>query len=375
MATWVDESAFDLLAEISATALERDRAGTPIPREYLVEAARSGLLAASLPRSVGGAGLSLQSWGRALERVGYLCDDASFTLLISLFQAVGNMLLRSEDRAVLDEYVVPCSLGTRLVAFAYTEDSDAFSLASTARPYGEDYIVDGSKVMVTAGSIADAYMTYVVNTATGDMAVVLIDRQSPGVTVHPIETMGLRGSGLAALSFDSVRIPRRHVVSACNGLDHLQGFLNPRRAILSCAPIGRMARIATECVRYLSTTVRYGAPLTSMQLVQARLGKMQMAVYTSQALIDPALSGLDAGTTNPLFDEVVSTAKHQITEHALSVSLDALRLTGARGYASSLHLERYVRDFCGMISGAGAQDVLAVNLGALAIGRARLGTE
>lgn len=366
---WVDDLSGSLLERVSREAAQLDRTGTAISREVLGEAARCGLLGTSLPTSAGGLGMPLRSWGRALERIGYLCDDASFTLNISLFQSVANMLLASGNAGIVERYVVPSCSGKRLVAFAYTEDTDAFSMKTIMRQRHGDYVIDGAKVMVTAGTMADSFMTYVRNAANDDMAVVLIDRDTPGVHVSPIPTMGLRASGLASIRFDSVRVPREQLISADNGLDHVQNFLNPRRGILCCAPIGRMQRIVDECVKMLAATVRHGAPLTSMQLVQARLGRMQMKVNIARALVDPALEWLDHPGSTDLFGEIVSTAKHEITEHAIAVSLDAIRLTGARGYAHAHQFERYLRDFCGLISGAGSQDVLEVNLGALAVAR------
>jgi alkylation response protein AidB-like acyl-CoA dehydrogenase len=369
LASWVDQAAGPLLKRVSAAALEADRTGSPIARDVLVDAARCGLLCASLPRSVGGVGLSMQSWGRALERVGYLCDDSSFTLVITIFQAVANALLASGNAEIIERYVAPCCTGSRLVAFAYTENSDAFSLSTTMERRGDDFVVSGAKTMVTAGAIADAFMTYVVNQASGEMAVVIIDADAPGVTVQPIEAMGLRASGFAALRFDAVRVSKAQIVTEDNGFDHVQAFLNPRRAVLCCPPIGRMDRILADCTQHLSTTVRRGEPLTNMPTVQARIGKMRMAVHVSRALIDPALAGLARGTADPFFDEIVSTAKYQITEHALAVALDSLRLTGALGYSRVAQFERHLRDFCGLIAGAGAQDVLELNLGSLAVAR------
>jgi acyl-CoA dehydrogenase len=370
MAAWVDKAAGDLLAAISSDALRADRENTPIRREVLFEAAKCGLLGGSLPREVGGGGMSLLSWGHALERVGYLCDDAGFALITSLFQAVANMIFASGHPFLIDKYVRPCSSGARLCAFAYTEDSDAFSIKTRMFRDGADYVINGSKILVTGGSIADSFMLYAVNDETDDLAVVVVDRDDPGVCVIPVETMGLRSAGLAALTFERVRISKEQVIAPFNGIDHVQAFLSPRRAILCGAPIGRMQRIIDDCIKILSRTVRYGDPLTNMQLLQSRLGQMQMKVHASQTLLDRALESLTRGPSNGPFSEIISTAKHEVTEHSISVALDAIRLTGARGYMCSENLERYVRDFLGAVSGAGAQDVLQVNLGAFAIARA-----
>ncbi|MCX4242441.1 acyl-CoA dehydrogenase family protein [Paraliomyxa miuraensis] len=373
IARWVTDVAGALLERMSETTLARDRDGTPIDRGDLREAARCGLLGASLPVEVGGRGMSTRRWGRVLEHVGGACEDGSFALLVSLFPAVARMIHASGRADLVDRYVRGCITGEALVSFAYTEDSDPFSLASTLESAGDDVIVTASKTMVTGGAIADAYMTYVVDQTNGDLAVVIIDRGVPGVEVVPIDTMGLRGAGLASVHFRGVRIPRSQVMLEHGGLDHVQMFLNPRRAILCCAPVGRMERIIEDCVRRLSRTVRYGQPLTAMQVVQARLGKMKLALNVARTLLDRALLELDEGSAHPLFDEYVSTAKFQITEAAIALSLDAMYLLGSHGYTRAVPVERYLRDFCGLLAGAGAQDVIQTNLGMMAIGGAKKG--
>ena len=371
IARWVDDVAGPLLERMSTTTLARDRKGTPIDRDDLVEAARCGLLGASLPVDVGGRGMGMRMWGRVLEHVGGACEDGSFALLVSLFPAVANMIHASKRADLVARYVRGCVTGERLVSFAYTEDNDAFSFSSTLEPVDDDVVINATKTMITGGAIADAYMTYVVNKSNGDLAVVIVDRDTPGVEVTPIDTMGLRGAGLAALQLRDVRVPRSQVMLEHSGLEHVQMFLNPRRAILCCAPVGRMARIIDDCVVHLASTIRCGQPLTAMQVVQARIGKMRLALNVSQTLLERALYELDAGISTPYFDDIVSTAKFQITENAIALTLDALYLLGSNGYTRAMPVERYLRDFCGLLAGAGAQDIIQTNLGIKAIGQTK----
>ncbi len=373
VALWVTDVAGPLLAQLSETTLARDRDGTPLDRVALRDAARCGILGASLPVEVGGRGMGTRAWGRVLEHIGGACEDGSFALLVSLFPAVAKMIYTSGRSDLIDRYVRGCATGEVLVAFAYTEDSDPFSFSSTLVREGSHVIINGTKTMITGGAIADAYMTYVADQATGDLAVVIVDRNLPGVSVTPVDTMGLRGAGLASVTFRDVRVPKAQVMLERDGLEHVQLFLNPRRAVLCCAPVGRMERIIDDCVAKLAKTIRYGQPLTAMQSVQARVGKMKLALNVSRALLDRALLELDEGVSDPLFDEIVSTAKFQITENAIALSLDALYLLGSHGYTRAMPVERYLRDFCGLLAGAGAQDIIQTNLGVMAIGRGKKG--
>lgn len=373
VARWVTDVAKPLFDRMSETTLARDRDGTPVDRASLREAARCGILGASLPVEVGGRGMGMRTWGRVLEHLGGACEDGSFALLVSLFPAVAKMIHTSGRADLIDRYVRGCATGEVLVSFAYTEDSDPFSFSSTLVRDGDHVIINGAKTMITGGAIADAYMTYVADQATGDLAVVIVDRNTPGVSLLPVDTMGLRGAGLASLTLSDVRLPKAQVMLECDGLEHVQMFLNPRRALLCCAPVGRMERIIDDCVAKLAKTMRYGQPLTAMQSVQARVGKMKLALNVSRTLLDRALLELDEGVSNPIFDDLVSTAKFQITENAIALSLDALHLLGSDGYTRAMPVERYLRDFCGLLAGAGAQDIIQTNLGVIAIGRAKKG--
>ena len=114
--------------------------------------------------------------------------------------------------------------------------------------------------------------------------------------------------------------------------------------------------------------MRYGAPLTDAQNVQATLGRMYAAIETARSVCYRALERSSAGLADPFFDPVSSAAKHTVTELSIRTAIDALRLAGGEGYASENHFERWLRDFTGLIAGAGTQDTLETSLGTLAVG-------
>lgn len=356
---------------VSPGAAERDAAGTPIPRELLREAAAIGLLSYSLPADVGGGGADDYDWGLVLEHVGYCCDDASLSLLLGLFSAVANTLYDTGREDVIERYVRPAARGERFVSFAYSEGSDPFALRSTMRESDGQLVLDGSKFLITGGALADAFMAYV-RDDRDDIAVVLVHRDDPGVTVTPQRTMGVRAAGLASLEMQGVRVPRERILEPARGLSHVQQFLNRRRVLLSCGPLGQMEAVLHDTIDSLSQTVRYRRPLTEWPNVQAALGRMFVAVETSRQAIYRALEALRDGRADPSWDPVISVAKYYTTERALDVGRAAMHLLGGQAYLSQHRFERFLRDITGMIAGAGAQDILEVDLG-MAVVRAREG--
>lgn len=355
-----------ILASLSADAELRDEAAIPPPRELFTELAGLGLVGAALPVSVGGGGKGVADWGRILQHLGYHCEDSAVSLNISLFQAVAAMILESGNSDLVDRHVRAACRGERLTAFAYTEDSDAFSMRSALVQRNGGYVASGAKEMVTAGQVADSFMTYVVSPDQSDIAVILLDRDMEGVSVSPVKTLGLRSSGMASLTFDNVTVPESHVLMLHGGLEHVQTFLNARRVTLCCGPLGRMKRIVESCVGEMNQRVRYGAPLSDMQLVQARIGRMQANVTVAETLLEKALTSL-AALPRQVDVKLVSATKLAVTERLISVALDALRLTGARGYAQGCGFGRFLRDCLGLVAGAGAQDILETNIGMITI--------
>jgi len=353
----------DLISEqINPGAAARDAANTPLPRAVLRDAARLGLVGMPLPRDAGGEGCDCYTWGMVLEEVAYLCDDLSFPLVISLFAAVGATIYDSGRPDLIERYVRPLARGERFTSFAFSEERDAFSFQSTAQKDGDGYVLNGHKVIVTGGLLADAFMTYV-RAEGGDLAVILVERDDPGVEVTPVHTMGVRAAGLARVRLDHVRVPADRALLAFDGLGHVQRFLNQRRLFLSCGAVGRMRWALDACVRLLSETERYRMPLTDMQAVQATLGKLFVSVETSRVVAHHGLRRLASEAYDPVWDPHLSAAKYYLTEQALDVGQAVLRLTGGRGYDSRYGFERYLRDVAGLISGSGAQNILEVDLG------------
>lgn len=348
---------------VSPGAAQRDASATPIPRGQLEEAGAHGILGAHLPTDVGGAGLDARTWGAALEGIGYWCDDASFPLVASLYVGVGRTILATGREELIERYVRPLGQGEALISFAYTEDADPFSFATTVRRDGEELVLNGEKRFVTGGQQADAFMVYARSEGSADIDVVIVEAADEGVAVDPVPVMGVRAAGLARLRLAETRVPAWRAMQEGGGLSHVQRFLNARRGLLCCAPVGRMERLLEQTVDHVASRVRYGRRLADMQNVQAALGRMKVQLETARSTLHWALSdGADA-SPNEHWSPASAVAKHAVTESALALSQTALRITGGQGYAVEGRFERDVRDFHGLLAGAGAQDILEVDLG------------
>jgi acyl-CoA dehydrogenase len=356
-----------LTDSIAPGAVERDRTGLPIPRELLGEAATLGLLRQTLPLEAGGEGADALRRGVTLELVSYLGLDQSFSLLIGLFEEISQDIALSGRPELVDRYADPLVRGDLLGAFGYSDGTDPFSFKSTARPVDGGYELAGYKSMVTGAALADLFVVYVA-IENGDLGAFIVERSDPGVTVTPRAVSGVRAAGIGSLTLEAVRVPAWRVLYEEDGLSHAQRFLNSRRALHSSTQVGGMHALLDRTIAKLHSTIRYGAPLTDASNVQASLGRMYAALETARSVTYHALSRSSSGVADAYFDPVISAAKHTVTELSIRMAIDALRLTGGDGYASENHFERWLRDFTGLLAGAGAQDTLEMNLGTLAVG-------
>jgi acyl-CoA dehydrogenase len=356
----IDAEARAFLAEhVEAHAVARDRSGTPIPREVMLAAARAGL------RNAGGPD-ALVAWGRVLLEVGERTTDASFPLLLSLFAGVAESVAQNASPALRASHGEPALRGERLLSFAYTEETEIFQLRTRVVAEGDTLRVSGEKRLVTGAAQADAYVVYA-RDERDDVVAVVVDRTDAGVRVEPRATAGVRAAGLGRVHLDDVRVPRERILVRADALSQVQAFLNRRRLLLCCAPIGRMRGLLREVVAHLGGRTRAGQPVLTHGNVLARIGRMEAAARNAETLTFAVLERCARGALDPYWDPDIVAAKHLVTELAQQVADECMRVTGGDGYDAEYGFERAQRDFSGLLAGAGAQDLLEIGLGSFAV--------
>ncbi|MEU5959082.1 acyl-CoA dehydrogenase family protein [Streptomyces sp. NPDC047525] len=354
-----------LLADMSRGADARDAAGEPVPQHYFTEAAALGLQALSLPRAVGGEAMDPLASALTMERIGYLCRENGFPLILGTRTIIAESLLASGRRDLTDRYVIPVARGELGIALAYSEDADAFSMRTTLRRSQSGYLLSGHKAFTTGGLLADVFLVYA-NDGAGDIAACLVHREDPGVTVNTLDPVGNRTSGPASLDLRDVPLSQDRIVTDGDGISHAQHLLNARRLTVCCASLGQARALVELSAARLGTTVRHGQPLSDLPNVQAALGRMYIAVETARAMLYRAARRATDDEADLFFDPLVSAAKHRITDCVRSVVEESLQVLGGHFYYGDPYFGICLRDFTGLVAAAGTQNLLEVNLGALA---------
>jgi len=347
-------------AEIERHAAARDQSGAALPRALLLEAVRAGLW----PEVRGPAGLV--AWGRTLQALGEATTDSSLPLLLSLYAGVAEAVAEHAGPELRVSHAEPALRGERLVSFAYTEEVEIFELRTRVRADGDHLLLDGEKRLVTGALQADAFVVYV-RDDRDDVVAVVVDAADAGVEVEPRPTSGLRAAGLGRLHLRGVRVPWTRMLVAHDALSQVQAFLNRRRLLLCCAPVGRMRGLVRELTAHLGGRTRAGQPFLTHANVLAHVGRMEACVRAADTLTFSVLERYARGELETYWDPDVVAAKHVVTEMAQQVAAEALRVAGGDGYDSAYPFERAHRDFAGLLAGAGAQDLLEIGLGSYAV--------
>lgn len=354
-----------LLTEISAGAADRYATETTLPRNFLTMAGEAGMQGFSFPNELGGDDADSLTWGKVLEEIAFQCDDAAFPIILSMSTGIASVLRQAGQKDLIQKYVIPIITGRRIATLAFSEDTDLFSMRTTLRRSGNRYQISGHKDYVTGGLVTDVFLTYA-RDEEGSVVACLVEHGERGVEVRPAPGIGFRTSGMATLTLHDVALSADQVITHEDGLSHAQLYLNYRRLILAGLVTGFMRALFRRCVARLHVAVRYDQPLIELPNVQAAVGRMYIAVESARAMVHSTLAKVSAGEVDPLFDPGISAAKHFVTEQALYVADQAFRVLGGHGYYGDQFYGMYLRDCIGFLCAAGAQELLEINLGALA---------
>jgi alkylation response protein AidB-like acyl-CoA dehydrogenase len=328
-------------------ALEWDRDFTFLPAGERLRLGELGLLGVALPAEHGGAGLDLFSALIAIEEMARRNQVAAF----QIFEAntgparVIDLLGTDEQR---ERFLPPIARGERTLALAISEPdagSAATDLATTARPDGDGYAIDGTKRWCSGGGHAEQYLVYVrLDGIAGARGVgsIVVDADTPGVSFGPQERMmGFHGVPSADIVFEGARVPRENLITAAGDFKHLFGAFSIERlgnATMSLA-IGQACLDRTAA--YVQERRQFGHELIDFQTVQTAIADMVVDVDAARLLIERAALGAGRGAPVPL---EASIAKCFANAMAKRVSDLAVQLHGGYGYHPEYHVERHHRD-------------------------------
>lgn len=352
VARFVDERAMPLIAKHFDDAT--------FPNELIPEIADLGLLGSSL-EGYGCAGLNAVSYGlicQELER----CDSGlrSFVSVQSSLAMYPIHAYGSEEQR--ERWLPGMAAGEIIGCFGLTEShggSDPAAMKTHAKRDGDDWLINGSKMWITNGSVADIAVVWA-KTEEGIMGFV-IEKGMPGFDAPEIHSkMSLRASVTSELYFDNVRVPEANRLPNVVGLKGPLGCLTQARYGITWGPIGSAIACLKEVIGYTADRNLFGRPLAANQAVQIRMADMARRITAAQ-LISLRLGRLkDEGKMAPT---QVSLAKWNNVRMALDIARDCRDLLGGSGITTEYQAIRHMLNLESVITYEGTETVHQLVLG------------
>jgi isovaleryl-CoA dehydrogenase len=320
-----------------------------------------GFLGAGIPEAYGGSGgdyLTGSLIGQALARVSPAIS-LSYGAHLNL---CAHNLLRNGTEAQKQAYLPKLASGEWVGALGITEPdagSDAMGIKTTARREGDHYVVNGAKMFVTNGPVADFLIFYAkTDPAAGSRGITafLLPLPAAGVTVsRKLDKLGSRGSPTGELTFQDVRIPVSQVLGVENqGFKVVMSGLDLERAFLSTMAIGVAEACLELSLQYAQERSQFGQPIANFQLVQAKLADMYTGIYTARLSAYRALWLAQSGKR---VSKEAAAAVLRASEVAQKVADEAVQIHGGYGYVHDFPVQRFWRDARLGTLGAGTSEI------------------
>ena len=314
-----------------------------IPPEIIKKLGELGLLGASIPEQYGGGGFGEVGYCIMQEEISRAC--LSTATFIGAHQSIGtNAILIGGTEELKQKYVVPLAKGEKIGAFCLTEvqaGSDSFNVKTTASLDGDHWVINGDKMWITNGGIADIISVFA-RTPKGVTAFV-IETSMPGFSAGPPEKkMGIRGSTTNAITFDNVRVPKENMIGTeGRGFLIAMKTLDAGRLGLGAATLGAAKEMLEMSARYAKERVQFDHPISHFQAIQFMLAEMATTIYAMESLIYRTAVDYDLKKNISMHSAMVKL----FCSEGLDKVVDyAVQIHGGMGYSREYPIERFYRD-------------------------------
>ncbi|CAI9553291.1 unnamed protein product, partial [Staurois parvus] len=352
--------------EVDSKAIDQN---AKIPPETMKGLKDLGLFGMQIPEEYGGLGLSNTMYARLGEITSL---DGAIAVTLAAHQAIGlKGILIAGNEEQKAKYLPKLASGDHIAAFCLTEPgsgSDAASIKSraTLSADGKHYILNGSKIWISNGGLADIFTVFartdVVDKdgVTKDKITAFIVERAFGGVIHgkPEDKLGIRGSNTCELHFENTKIPVENVIGEVGGgFKVAMNILNSGRFSMGSASAGMIKKLIEMTAEYACTRKQFNKKLSDFELIQDKFALMAKKVYVMESM-----AYLTAGMMDrPGFPDCSMEAamvKVFSSEGAWQCVNEALQILGGLGYMKDYPYERYLRDSRILLIFEGTNEIL-----------------
>lgn len=344
MQTLFRDFAENEIAPIAAALDEEER----FPAELIPKMAEIGLLGIPVPEDYGGTGLGNFEYAMAVEEISKACASTGVTLSAHTSLCCWPIQTYGTEEQKR-QYLTGLASGEKLGAFGLTEPAagtDAAMQKTVAEDKGDHWLLNGSKIFITNGEVADVYVVFAMtDKAAGNKGIsaFILEKGMPGFSFGSHEKkMGIRGSSTCELVFEDVKVPKENLLGEVNkGFKIAMTTLDGGRIGIAAQALGIAQGAIDVTVKYTQDRVQFGKRISQFQNTQFTLAGMQTRVDAARMLVYRAACLKDSGQP---YASAAAMAKLFASETARDVTCQAVQLYGGYGYTRDYPVERMMRD-------------------------------
>lgn len=332
---------------IAPNAAKADKTGE-FPWANIQAINQLGLNAIFIPEAYGGMPMSFRAYLAVVKRISEACASTGIIYATNFHAMKPLIQFGSEEQK---SRLLPCIAEGGLASLAITEESagsDATGMKTRFQPDGDDLIVDGSKLFITSGDVADRILLFGKYAGIEDpkraISVLVVEKGSPGFEVLRLEEkMGHRASSTAALRFNGCRVPRANMIGKPgDGLAILLASLNRSRPSVAAHALGIAFAAFKDMTHYVNERRQSGRRIVDFQANQFLIADLATDLAMADSWLDYLSDLIEADAED--FGLEASAAKMRASDLAMRIATEAVQMHGGYGYCSDFRVERLMRD-------------------------------
>lgn len=357
----IRDSVRDFVERYVAPDVKERDANKQFPHDIVKKLADQGFMGMVHPEKYGGGGVDHVSFCLAIEEIARWDASLALTVASHTSLASGHIALAASE-SQKEKYLTPLAKGEKLGAWCLTEPgsgSDASGMKTTAIKKNNNWIVNGSKIFITQGSVGDIYVVLAKtdpNKGTKGISAFIVERERDGVQPGKgMEKLGMNSSDTTEVVFEDVEVPEENLLGELGkGFVDTMKVLDGGRIGIGALSVGIARGALEESMKYSGERKQFGSPIGDFQAIEKKLADMATEIDAARFLVHRAAWLKDQGKP---FTKEVSMAKLFASELAVRAADEAVQIHGGYGYIKEYHVERFMRDAKLMTIGEGTSEV------------------